>query len=589
MNFAPIALFAYARLDHTRRTIEALRRNDGAAESDLYIFADGPKGAGDEAAVAEVRDYLRSVSGFKSVRVVEQAANKGLAQSIIDGVTEVTGKHGRVIVIEDDIVTAPGALLYFNRALEHFRDHAGVFSIAGYSPPPSVMPLPEDYDYDVFCVPRMLCWGWATWKDRWDKADWKARDLDGLLASPSQKRAYAHWIGQDSLGTLQAWAAGRKDVWACRWVFAHFKHHAVCVCPVVSYVDNIGLDGSGANCGVEHRLRVDLDRPRPETLRFPQTAFVDDRIHAAFMAVYDPAHRRPAAARATEGAALAGQTPNSGGRLAAAGDVHPVNPARMKAVLRRWLKDGLDCLAESALRCLESRPSVKLVHLGTAYSGWQVPENGFREGDVVLSAGAGQDISFDIELARRFGCRVHVLDPAPRAVEHFETTKRLLEGGPNAPINNSETELYEGAPGLFDRLAYHPVGLWKKNTTMRFYAPRNAPHVSHSIRKLHGMAKGFDAVCERIADFAARNGIRRIKVLKMDIEGAEFAVIRDMLRSRVRPEWLLVEFHPGQSRWERILKPKTILHTALLRLSGYRLVSRSGWDFIFARTAVDRR
>jgi FkbM family methyltransferase len=586
MNFAPIALFAYARLDHTRRTIEALRRNDGAAESDLYIFADGPKGSGDEAAVAEVRDYLRSVSGFKSVRVVEQAANRGLAQSIIDGVTEVIGKHGRVIVIEDDIVTAPGALLYFNRALEHFRDHAGVFSIAGYSPPPSVMPLPEDYDYDVFCVPRMLCWGWATWKDRWDKADWKARDLDGLLASPSQKRAYAHWIGQDSLGTLQAWAAGRKDVWACRWVFAHFRHHAVCVCPVVSYVDNIGLDGSGANCGVEHRLRVDLDRPRPETLRLPPTAFVDDRIHAAFMAVYDPAHRKPAAAAAAGSAAPAGQARNAGGRPAVLGGLRLANPARLKAALQRRLKDKLVSLAEDVLRRLGNRSPVKLVRLGTAYGGWQVPETGFCEGDVVLSAGAGEDISFDIELARRFGCRVHVLDPTPRAVEHFETTKRLIESGQKAPINNSKTEFYEGAPGLFDRLAYHPVGLWKKNTTMRFYAPRNAAHVSHSIGNLHGMTTGFDAVCERIADFAARNGIHRVKVLKMDIEGAEFAVIRDMLRSRVRPEWLLVEFHPGQSRWERNLKLKTILHTALLRLFNYRLVSRRGWDFVFMRTGA---
>src|SRR5690606_3606160 len=174
------------------------------------------------------------------------------------------------------------------------------------------------------------------------------------------------------------------------------RHHAVCVCPVVSYVDNIGLDGSGANCGVEHRLRVDLDRPRPETLRFPQTAFVDDRIHAAFMAVYDPAHRKPAATAAAGSAAPAGPARNAGGRPAVLGGLRLANPARLKAALQRRLKDKLVSLAEDVLRRLGNRSPVKLVRLGTAYGGWQVPETGFCEGDVVLSAGAGEDISFDI-------------------------------------------------------------------------------------------------------------------------------------------------------------------------------------------------
>jgi hypothetical protein len=104
MSSAPIAFFAYDRSAHMRRAVEALLANELAASSDLYIFSDGPKSPLQEPAVADVRRYAGSVSGFRSVTVVERAGNLGLANSIIDGTTRLIREYGRVIALEDDLV-----------------------------------------------------------------------------------------------------------------------------------------------------------------------------------------------------------------------------------------------------------------------------------------------------------------------------------------------------------------------------------------------------------------------------------------------------------------------------------------------------
>ncbi|MCB1441978.1 MAG: hypothetical protein KDJ72_03070, partial [Methyloceanibacter sp.] len=168
---APVALFVYNRADHAQATLEALRGNALASETDLYVFSDGPKSDADRAGVDAVRKLLSGIEGFRSVNVTARPENIGLAQSIIGGVTEIVERHGRVIVIEDDLVTHPATLTYFNRMLDRFETHAGVFSIGAYSHPASIMPVPDDYGYDVYAIPRMQCWGWATWRDRWAKAD----------------------------------------------------------------------------------------------------------------------------------------------------------------------------------------------------------------------------------------------------------------------------------------------------------------------------------------------------------------------------------------------------------------------------------
>ena len=244
MNYAPVAVFVYNREDKARELLTSLSNNVGAEDTDLYIFSDGPRSNNDNVSVAEVRKYIKTVTNFRSIKIIEADKNLGLGQSIINGISMVLDKHERIIVLEDDLVLSPLSLNYFNRLLEHYSENTGVFSISGYSPPETLLTIPEYYEYSIYCIPRMQCWGWATWRDRWEKADLDMTGYNDFINSSSQRKSYIETIGLVSLSVLESYMKGEKDVWACRWVYTHFKYNAVCVCPVRSYIDNTGNDGS---------------------------------------------------------------------------------------------------------------------------------------------------------------------------------------------------------------------------------------------------------------------------------------------------------------------------------------------------------
>ena len=590
---APIALFVYNRPDHVLRTLDALRLNALAPDTDLFIFSDGPKYQADESQVEAVRHILKDVSGFKSVSVEQSAQNKGLAQSIIGGVSKIVERFGRVIVIEDDLVTHPSTLSYFNQALAHFESQPNVFSIGAYSHPADIMPIPQSYEYDVYANPRMQCWGWATWKDRWQKADFSMPDFEDFDRSKTLTQAYAHWIGQDSLNTLRAHMRGELDVWACRWVYTHFKHQAVCMCPTKSLVDNIGLDGSGENCAPVTHLKNELATGESASWRFPPIAFVDPSIFAAFMAVTDPGTRRvPEHSHHSHN-----QLVPSGPSLAERITYWSKHPGKL---IKRLPEKGAEYLAGLSGRSanvsraslhrahqeLSAPPTVPLVRLGTEYGGWHVPQTGLGPSDVVVSAGAGEDISFDMELAQRFGCRIVLLDPTPRAFDHFSETSALIRSGRAAAINGSPTEFYRADPEKLDLLTFHPWGLWRETTRLQFYEPENPTHVSHSIGNLHQTETGFEAECVSLSELMAREDVSQISVLKMDIEGAEYDVLTQMLTTNVRPTFLLVEFHPGKDAQERKYRGRTLQALKRLYAEGYRLVQYNGWDYVLERQVV---
>lgn len=249
---APIVVFCYNRPWHIERTLEALGKNALAEESVLYIFSDGPKpDASDEQKnrIAQVRQIIRRKQWCKEVIITESERNRGLRDSIISGVTAVIQKHGRAIVVEDDLETSSFFLMYMNRCLDKYENYRGVFSISAQS---CVNPsdFPEDYPYDVYAYPTHLPWGWATWRDRWDLVDW---DIDKKMkepldSQPSMREAFMRG-GQDLYyRSLKERLEGLK-VWSICFSLAHFQQHAVSIRPVVSYVHNTGFDGSGDNSG----------------------------------------------------------------------------------------------------------------------------------------------------------------------------------------------------------------------------------------------------------------------------------------------------------------------------------------------------
>ncbi len=162
LQYAPIVLFVYNRPAHVRKTIDALRKNYLAQESELFIFSDGPKDKRAEEGVLKVREYIKDITGFKKVAVIERDHNLGLSQSIITGVTELIVRYGEVIVLEDDIITSPYFLQFMNNGLLAYKNEEKVISICGY-----MYPIGIKHENTLFL--RLAdCWGWATWKRGWD-------------------------------------------------------------------------------------------------------------------------------------------------------------------------------------------------------------------------------------------------------------------------------------------------------------------------------------------------------------------------------------------------------------------------------------
>lgn len=242
MNLAPITLFVYNRPWHTRQTIEALQKNDHATESDLFIYADGPKKAEHAGAVDEVRDFIRGVDGFKSVTIIEREGNWGLARSIISGVTEVVNRIGRIIVLEDDLLTSPFFLRYMNDALDLYDNEERVISIHAYAFPLNGA-LPE-----TFFLKGTGCWGWATWKRGWMIFEPDGHKLLEKINAGHLENEFDLNGAYPYTQMLKDQISGKNDSWAVRWYASGFLKDKLTLHYKKSFTCNIGLDGSGTHC-----------------------------------------------------------------------------------------------------------------------------------------------------------------------------------------------------------------------------------------------------------------------------------------------------------------------------------------------------
>ena len=243
MTCAPILLFVYNRPEHTRRCIESLTRNALAADSTLYIYADGPKDTTQQTAVDEVRSYLRTISGFKTVNLIERKENWRLARNIIDGVTTQVNRYGKVIVLEDDLVVAPYFLQFMNDALETYKDEpkVGHIQACDFTQDPS---LPE-----TFLIKWTGSWGWATWERAWKHFNPNGK---ALLEELEQRKLTYTFDFNGKYGftrMLRRQIEGKNNSWAIRWNASLFLKDILSLNVGRSLVQNEGFDGSGTNCG----------------------------------------------------------------------------------------------------------------------------------------------------------------------------------------------------------------------------------------------------------------------------------------------------------------------------------------------------
>lgn len=263
-----IVLFAFNRPNLLQQALSALAANDLADTASLTIFCDGPRNEKDEPNIRSVRELAKNARGFATLEVVEHNQNMGCAASVIHGLTEMFRLHERLIV------------------LAHYEDNEKVFNIAAWTPPHIIRHLPTGYPYDVYAIPRFNCWGWASWRDRFQSIDWEVTDYQEFKNSPQLRNAF-NAGGNDLSTMLDEQMQGKIDAWDIRADYTRFKKNMLGINPVRSYALNIGM-GSGTHT-TESTTYWDSDISLAvEHPCFINDVTVDIRIHKIYHACYSP-------------------------------------------------------------------------------------------------------------------------------------------------------------------------------------------------------------------------------------------------------------------------------------------------------------
>jgi hypothetical protein len=288
-KLAPIAVFAYNRADHLQKTFEALSNNILADKSDLIVFSDGSKNNKDAQGVKEVREFLKKFqikNNFQNVKIVESISNKGLAQSIIEGVSITIKEYQKIIVVEDDVVTSKYFLMYMNDALFNFKNNKEIGSVASYVPN---IQIPKHYRHDVFVSMRPSSWSWASWVDRWETTDFELKEYPIQKYNFFLRKKLNSW-GNDVAGRLDRYMAGHNDSWAVRFTVSRIKQIQYAVHPNQSLVRNIGMDNSGTNCIVADYKMFNIAKVYDQKVEVPTTPPLWDK---AIREAYRKKYNRP--------------------------------------------------------------------------------------------------------------------------------------------------------------------------------------------------------------------------------------------------------------------------------------------------------
>jgi hypothetical protein len=265
-SIAPVLIFTYNRLNTLESLIHSLKENFLSKNTDIIVFSDYPKTDNAIKSVLAVRNFLKTITGFNSIKIVERTENYGLAKNIIKGVTEVINEYGSVIVLEDDLITSPNFLNYMNQALNFYKDNEKIFAISGYTANLESLATLEE---DIYLSYRPSSWGWATWKEEWNGIDWNVKDFATFYKNKNERKKFNKG-GVDMTRMLKHCMEGKNHSWAIRWSYAMYKQNKFCVYPKVSKIQNIGFGKDATNCTGIDIYQTNLDNSLKVEFYFPQ-------------------------------------------------------------------------------------------------------------------------------------------------------------------------------------------------------------------------------------------------------------------------------------------------------------------------------
>ena len=278
-SFSPIIIFCYRRKIDS--LIVSLLKNTEASESDIFIFSDNYKSDIDKKDVLAVRESLKYIKGFKSITIHEATHNKGLAESIIDGVSLIIKRFQKVIILEDDLIVSKHFLSFMNKSLFHFENRDDIWSISGYCPP---FLLPNNQKSELYLSLRSSSWGWATWLDRWEKTNWSNNNFLDLKTNKTLIERFEKG-GNDLYKMLELQYMKKIDSWAIRWCYSQFINNAYSVTPFKSMTRNDGFGDKVGTHNLKKQKRWDVQLADNEIENFD--AIYDEEIAKKFKEHHD--------------------------------------------------------------------------------------------------------------------------------------------------------------------------------------------------------------------------------------------------------------------------------------------------------------
>ena len=222
---------------------------------------------------------------------------------------------------------------------------------------------------------------------------------------------------------------------------------------------------------------------------------------------------------------------------------------------------------------------------GTNYGGWYIPKNiNLNENSIVYSGGVGEDMSFDLLLNNKYNCKLILIDPTSRAMDHYNEVKQFYDDKTNfsfkGDIQPDYKECIQNLNPNFEKFEYINEGLWNKKDTLNFYKQTNEKYVSQSlIENMFG--ENYDTIqVNSIKNIMDQRGHEQIDLLKLDIEGAEIEVINQMLNDKIYPKYLLIEFDLLIKNKDPEKKTKKLIERLILK-ENYKMLKNDKLNITF--------
>jgi len=280
MKSTVIALFSYRRLDTLKKCIDALKKCPESSISELIIFSDAA--ASEEVAnkVIAVREYIATITGFNSIKIISREKNLGVDYNLIEGLTYMKNQFDQFIVVEDDLIVESNFITYLNEALDFYKDNKNIHTISAFN---WIENIPSEYVYDSYFTKRFWPWGWATWSDRMKNIDWEIEDKKEFLNSKKTQTEFNKW-GSDRSMMLKNVIKGKIRTWDIQLDYDFYKKNASHVFPVKSLVDNIGYNPKDAShTFIYNRYKTNKRFTRINNFNFPIEIEEDKKIVKLFV------------------------------------------------------------------------------------------------------------------------------------------------------------------------------------------------------------------------------------------------------------------------------------------------------------------